>query len=403
MARAHAATQAVRAAVDAAKSTALELVSPARLAAAKEARNEGCNELVRLMGGVDVGGSNHAVILGFLSVVSLWRLKGVSRAFRPWSTQQLSMLPRVVCVGGTMWGRSVQPPVPRATSSAEALDLSTMRWSAAGCMPALPDPRARHSMSLAADGSVVVCSGWNGGGDDPMTHLLETAVRWSPGGREWASLPDLPEKRQLPASVSLPDGRTLAIGGYTDVGGQLQVVASVVVLAAGGSEWSALAPMAQARVSTTAAVLPDGKVLVAGVRSTVEPDSALKTAELYDPATNAWTALPDMAHERSQFGMCMLPSGRVAVMGGYAANGDPRKGGEAFDPAKRAWEPLQEMAEARGCPAAVPVAGGMVAAGSETLDLFDEESGRWMALPHPMAEPRTTQLVSLPASALQAA
>ena len=64
MARAHAATQAVRAAVDAAKSTAVKLMSAQRLASAKEARNEGCNELVRLMGRVDVGGSNHGVILG---------------------------------------------------------------------------------------------------------------------------------------------------------------------------------------------------------------------------------------------------------------------------------------------------------------------------------------------------
>ena len=72
MARAHAATQAVRAAVDAAKSTAVELVSPDRLASAKEARNEGCNKLVRLMRRVDVGGWNHAVILGFLP----WRACG---------------------------------------------------------------------------------------------------------------------------------------------------------------------------------------------------------------------------------------------------------------------------------------------------------------------------------------
>ena len=56
VARAHAATQAVRAAADAAKSSALELLSSARLASAKEARNEGCNELVRVMGRVYVRG-----------------------------------------------------------------------------------------------------------------------------------------------------------------------------------------------------------------------------------------------------------------------------------------------------------------------------------------------------------
>ena len=39
-----------------------------------------------------------------------------------------------------------------------------MRWSGAGCMPALPDPRSFHSMSLAADGSVALCGGYNMGG-----------------------------------------------------------------------------------------------------------------------------------------------------------------------------------------------------------------------------------------------
>ena len=106
---------------------------------------------------------HHAVtvILGSLPLVSLWRLKGVSRAFRRWSSQQLSMPPRVVCVGGAVVDRTAAPPRWTATASVEALDLSTMRWSGAGCMPARPDPRSYRSVSLAADGScsVVVCGG----------------------------------------------------------------------------------------------------------------------------------------------------------------------------------------------------------------------------------------------------
>ena len=62
-----------------------------------------------------------------------------------------------------MLDRSVAPPKQIATASVEALDLSTMRWSGNGCMPALQDPRAEHSMSLVMDGSVVVCSGYNRG------------------------------------------------------------------------------------------------------------------------------------------------------------------------------------------------------------------------------------------------
>jgi len=52
----------------------------------------------------------------------------------------------------------------------------------------------------------------------------------------------------------------------------------------------------------------------------------------------------------------------------------------------------------------VQVAGGLSVPGSETVELLDEESGRWLKLPYPMAQPRShTQLFSLPASALQAA
>ena len=112
------------------------------------------------------------------------------------------------------------------------------------------------------------------------------------------SLLDLPERYGSPACVSLPDGRTLMIGGSA-AGQALASLASVVALAAGGTEWSALAPMAQARFGAAAAVLPDGKVLVAGGMATAQGDSAVKSAELYDPATNAWTALLDMAHERA--------------------------------------------------------------------------------------------------------
>ena len=69
-----------------------------------------------------------------------------------------------------------------------------------------------------------------------MEHLDKTALRWLPGKSEWASLPDLPEERQGAVSVSLLDGRTLAIGGLVedmdDQDDEGQAVTSVLVLAA---------------------------------------------------------------------------------------------------------------------------------------------------------------------------
>ena len=59
----------------------------------------------------------------------------------------------------------------------------------------------------------------------------------------------------------------------------------------------------------------------------------------------------------------------------------------------------------------VVVAGGLLVVGGALVhddgddmppaELFDETSGRWFMLPHPMAEPRwQARLVSLPAAAL---
>ena len=269
-------------------------------------------------------------------------------------------------------------------------------------MPSLPDPRAFHSVSSGADDRVVVCCGYNKGGADHMLRLISTALQWLPGTGVWSALPDVPAGRLGAASVLLPDGRTMLIGGGS--GGQL-TLASVFVLAADGSKWSDLPPLTGARAYPAAALLPDGKVLVAGGRSAADANTALNTAELWDPATQKWTALPPMAHERRYAAACVLPSGRVAVVGGAGTDGNTRKDGEVFDPVKREWEPLgPEMARAHGNIGAVAVCGGLVVVRGSSSELYDEESGRWLKLPHTMIEPRHGGgLVSVPAAALAAA
>jgi hypothetical protein len=256
---------------------------------------------------------------------------------------------------------------------------------------------------------VVVCSGYNFGGADPMHHLGSTALQWLPATGAWSALPDLPAGRTYAASVGLPDGRTMLIGGFSNEG---QALTSVVMLAADGSGWSDLTvpPLLAVRGSPAAALLPDGKVLVAGGQSHFRPgdgfDSALNTAELWDPATQKWTALPPMACKRSCAAACVL-SGRVAVVGGFDPDGMICHDREVFDPVKCEWAPLgAEMASISDI-SAVTVCGGLVVVGAteddEPNELYDEQSGRWFELPHAMVEPRFgTGLVLLPAAALVA-
>eukprot|EP01045_Picozoa_sp_COSAG04_P013868 COSAG04_NODE_1007_length_8800_cov_5.348006_2_plen_189_part_00 len=178
--------------------------------------------------------------------------------------------------------------------------------------------------------------------------------------------------------------------------------------------------MGTGRFGSAAAALPCGTVLVAGGFGN---GGVLQTAELWDPATGAWSDLPPMAEERSAAGCCVLPSGRVAVVGGNRGAHQPLNDGVAFDPEARTWQPLPPMAHARGWHGVVAVAGGMLAVGgaeavAEDTDdedgedeerplppaeLFDEASGRWFELPHPMVEPRSyCRIVSLPAAAFAA-
>ncbi len=85
---------------------------------------------------------------------------------------------------------------------------------------------------------------------------------------------------------------------------------------------SPAASLATARWFPQAMVLPDGKVLALGgtdhgnVVTVGAPTNAVLTAELYDPAQDAWTELPAMAVDRGYHSTAaLLPDGRVLVGG----------------------------------------------------------------------------------------
>eukprot|EP01045_Picozoa_sp_COSAG04_P009117 COSAG04_NODE_521_length_13158_cov_26.145647_2_plen_373_part_00 len=338
----------------------------------------------------------HAAVLRGFSVVELWRLRRVCRAFHRWGTAALAALPRVVAVGGADANYE-------RTAGAVVLDLSTLRWSS-GLVPALPEPRTGCATCCFPDGRGVVVVG---GSTQSNYQDRKAPLQWVPGATSWMPLPEPTEERWQSAAVSLLDGRSMIIGGFCGA-----PHAWAEVLAADGSGWSALAPMGTARNSPMAALLPCGKVLVAG--GSAGMGRLLQSAELWDPATGAWSDLPPMALPRWAAGCCVLPSGRVAVVGGqgqHSPNGE--RDGEVFDTEAQTWQPLPPMAHARPCSGLVGVPGGMLVVAARVNgdedeetppdELFDEASGRWFELPHPMAQPRSsTKLVSVPAPALAA-
>ena len=205
----------------------------------------------------------------------------------------------------------------------------------------------------------------------------------------------------LTLAAVLFDGRMIVAGGAGGAGGG--TLASAEVMAADGSGWAALPPMAAARYGAMAGRLPGGQVIVAGGNCNWD-DEPLASAELWDPATGTWAELPPMARARDGAAGCVLPSGRFAVLGGLAGDDIGRGDAEAFDPVNRAWQPLPAMPHHldRGAAVAVAVAGGLLAmdgrGGRGGAMLFEEESGRWFTLPNQMPTGRDgPALVTVPA------
>lgn len=133
-------------------------------------------------------------------------------------------------------------------------------------------------------------------------------------------------KRSQAIGVLLLDGRVLILGGdttepvYADGGysgsatystAELYDPATGTFTAAGSMVGKGWAP--------TAIRLADGRVLVLDGLSVDDADAAdptLATAEVYDPATNTFTATGPMSVGRGRAPMALLRDGRVIVLGG---------------------------------------------------------------------------------------
>ena len=107
---------------------------------------------------------------------------------------------------------------------------------------------------------------------------------------------------------------------------------------------------------STATLLPDGRVLVAGGSIIVPnyyPYLSINTAELYDPTTGQFAVAGQMTIARSSHTATLLPNGTVLLAGGFTTpsnlNDDqlPVSATEIFDPRTNTFSPGQAMATSR--------------------------------------------------------
>ena len=250
-----------------------------------------------------------------------------------------------------------------APADPEAITLAAStagRWVNAGD---LSSGRLAPRTVLLGDGRVLVVG--DDGCDPESNGATSTEVEvWDASTNRWQKTADLASPRARFVALPLRDGRVLVTGGMDAREGSHNSnpyvsYSSAWAYSARTGTWSRAGIMRQARTDPAGAVLRDGRVLVAGgyyasdrwrsalsvnssprevpmielvvsrsgVLADVAPDTppapVLATAELYDPATNTWSATGSMAVPRYGASAVTLSDGRVLIVGQRVAWGGP--------------------------------------------------------------------------------
>ena len=144
--------------------------------------------------------------------------------------------------------------------------------------------------------------------------------------------------------------------------------------------FSATGKMTVSRDAYTATLLANGKVLIAGGEN--PPDqparSILRSAELYDPRTGAFTRTGDMIFPRSYHSATLLPDGKVLIAGGGRYIGSVLATAELYDPDTETFSATGDMINSATNTAVLLASGKVLIAhdgGFAPAEIYDPAAG----------------------------
>jgi glucose/arabinose dehydrogenase/N-acetylneuraminic acid mutarotase len=183
------------------------------------------------------------------------------------------------------------------------------------------------------------------------------------------------------------NGKFYVLGGKTSTGPRKEMY----VYDPQADSWSTAAPLPleYAAVENPAVVATDGKLYAFG-GSSGPFTGQVKSAAVYDPATDQWTPLPDMGTARGGPAAAVIGT-KIYVVGGMGADGASLASVEVFDTTTQTWSTAPDMSIRRDNPAAAGADGKLYVFGGrtrnadgtavngtlDTVEMLDPATGTW--------------------------
>lgn len=275
-----------------------------------------------------------------------------------------------VFIAGGFGGSGTESNPYRST---EIYDPRTGSFQPAGDMTI---GRSGHTATPLKNGKLLIAGGWTG-----RYNLRRSAELYDPATGIFSPTGDMVIERAGSVAALLPDGRVLVAGGEDR---SENALASAEVYDPSTGKFTRAGDMTEPRGEATATALRNGRVLIVGGGSGHYPSqNVYRSAELYDPATGKFKSTGQMSVGRHKHAAVLLASGKVLVVGG-SDNRDwhgEYSSAEIYDPATGAFSATDAMSTSRFklLYAVTLLANGtvLVAGGGSFAEVYDETTGRF--------------------------
>ncbi len=272
------------------------------------------------------------------------------------------------------------------TPAAALFDPATGHWTATG------RPLFQHSggiVTLLRDGTVLAAGGDVVSDVDGSYTPISASETYNPTTGRWSATGNMVIGRAAMAGVRLLDGRVLVTGGSIVTSERGTIYSESELYDPATRTWGD-SVTGYGTSDPVATLLRDGRVVVVG--GYVRPegcscgiDLPVRTAALFNPATNAWSGLPDLAGEHAGPAIGTLNDGRVLVAGGEQEQpGVPAEGYnepdplvEVLNPATLTWTTAQAPLPYPAGGSALLPDGRWLVAGQATLQILDPRTLTW--------------------------